>query len=175
MMTASAVLVVFLGIFMFNNGVSVSGFELPNFSSGTTNSQNANQAVIEEGVQIITSGLSSGRYEPIVVQKGIPVRWTLQAEAGELNGCNNSIIIQKYGIQKKLQIGDNIIEFTPEESGTVPFSCWMGMIRSKITVVDSLDSSENGGDSTADNSTSNTNTNTEDGASIDGLDDLNNL
>ena len=175
MMTASAVLVVFLGIFMFNNGVSVSGFELPNFSSGTTNSQNANQAVIEEGVQIITSGLSSGRYEPIVVQKGIPVRWTLQAEAGELNGCNNSIIIQKYGIQKKLQIGDNIIEFTPEESGTVPFSCWMGMIRSKITVVDGLDSPENGGGNTADSSTSNTNTNTENGASIDGLEDLNNL
>ncbi|MFT4146633.1 MAG: sulfite exporter TauE/SafE family protein [Mobilitalea sp.] len=167
MMTASAVLVVFLGIFMFNNGVSVSGFELPNFSSGTAKSQNASQAVIEEGVQLITSGLSSGRYDPIVVQKGIPVRWTLKAEAGDLNGCNNSIIIQKYGIQKKLQIGDNIIEFTPEESGTVPFSCWMGMIRSKITVVDSLDSSEN--------SSSSANNSSDDSASVDGLEDLNNL
>lgn len=175
MMTASAVLVVFLGIFMFNNGVSVSGFELPNFSSGTTSSQNANQAVIEEGVQIITSGLSSGRYDPIVVQKGIPVRWTLQAEAGDLNGCNNSIIIQKYGIQKKLQIGDNVIEFTPEESGTVPFSCWMGMIRSKITVVDSLDSSANVSSNATGNATSNTNSNSEDGTSVDGLEDFNNL
>ncbi len=172
MMTASAVLVVFLGIFMFNNGVSVSGFDLPNFTAGKTNSQNANQAVIEEGVQIITSGLSSGRYDPIVVQKGIPVRWTLQAEPGDLNGCNNSIIIQKYGIQKKLQVGDNVIEFTPEESGTVPFSCWMGMIRSKITVVDSLDSSESGEGN--DNSSA-SNTNADDSTAIDGLDDLNNL
>ena len=34
--------------------------------------------------------------------------------------------------------GDTVIEFTPTSSGTFPFSCWMGMIRSKITVVDDL-------------------------------------
>jgi plastocyanin domain-containing protein len=37
-----------------------------------------------------------------------------------------------------LEVGDNIIEFTPDKSGVIPYSCWMGMIRSQITVVDDL-------------------------------------
>ena len=32
-------------------------------------------------------------------------------------------------------MGDNIIEFTPTEAGTYTYSCWMGMLRSKIYVV----------------------------------------
>jgi plastocyanin domain-containing protein len=138
MLTASAVLVVFLGIFMFNNGVGLSGFALPTFPALANTKQEANMAAVQGDVQVVTSGITSGSYEPIIVQKGIPVKWTLQAEDGELNGCNNSIVVQKYNVQKKLQIGDNVIEFTPTETGTVTFSCWMGMIRSKITVVDDL-------------------------------------
>jgi plastocyanin domain-containing protein len=34
--------------------------------------------------------------------------------------------------------GENIIEFTPEKTGTIPYSCWMGMIGSSIEVVDDL-------------------------------------
>ncbi|HHV09117.1 MAG TPA: heavy metal transporter [Clostridiales bacterium] len=143
MLTASAVLVVFLGIFMFNNGVGLSGIVLPTFPASANTKQKANLATVEGDVQVVTSGITSGSYEPIIVQKGIPVKWTIQAEDGELNGCNNSILVQKYSIQKKLQIGDNAIEFTPTESGTVPFSCWMGMIRSKITVVDDLGNIDN--------------------------------
>ncbi len=138
MLTASAVLVVFLGIFMFNNGVGLSGIALPTFPALANTKQEANKAVVEGDVQVVTSGITSGSYEPIIVQKGIPVKWTIQAEEGELNGCNNSIVAQSYNLQKKLQIGDNVVEFTPTESGTFSFSCWMGMIRSKITVVDDL-------------------------------------
>lgn len=32
--------------------------------------------------------------------------------------------------------GGNVIEFTPEETGTVNYTCWMGMIRGKIFVTD---------------------------------------
>jgi sulfite exporter TauE/SafE/copper chaperone CopZ len=138
MMSVSAILVVTLGIFMFNNGLSLSGIALPTLPVVSGSTASASVAAIKDGVQEVTTGLSSGSYEPIVVQKGIPVKWTIQAEDGDINGCNNSIIIQKYGIQKTLEVGDNVIEFTPTDSGTVPFSCWMGMIRSKITVVDDL-------------------------------------
>ncbi|MDF2566975.1 MAG: Heavy metal transport/detoxification protein [Oscillospiraceae bacterium] len=143
MMTVSAVLVLVLGVFMFNNGMSLSGLRLPSISGTTAkNTQNAsaNVAKIEDGVQTVTTTLSSGRYEPITVQKGIPVRWNLKAEEGNINGCNGSIIISQYNLQKKLAPGDNIIEFTPDQSGVVPYSCWMGMIRSKITVVDDISS-----------------------------------
>ena len=92
-----------------------------------------------DGIQVVTTTLSPGAYEPINVQAGIPVQWNIRAEQRSINGCNNKIIIPAYNIEKKLEPGDNIIEFTPSESGKVAFSCWMGMIRSQISVYDSLD------------------------------------
>lgn len=138
MMTASAVLVLVLGAFMFSSGLGLSGVVLPTIPILSNSSAKASVAIIKDGVQVVTTGLASGRYEPIIVQKGIPVRWVIQAEKGDINGCNNSILIPKYNIQKDLALGDNAIEFTPTESGTISFSCWMGMIRSRITVVDDL-------------------------------------
>jgi uncharacterized protein len=136
MMRVSAVLVAILGVFMFSSGMSLSGILLP-LAGGSAKSGNA--AVISNGVQLITTGLPSGQYQPITVQKGIPVKWTIQAQAGDINGCNNKIIIPKYNKELKLAVGDNVIEFTPTESGVIPYSCWMGMIKSQITVVDDLD------------------------------------
>lgn len=138
MMTASAVLVLVLGVFMFNSGIALSGFTFPTIPISTEQEASSNIARIDGNVQIVTTGLASGRYEPITVQKGIPVKWIIQAEARDVNGCNNAIIVPKYNLQVGLKEGDNLIEFTPEESGIVPFSCWMGMIRSKITIVDDL-------------------------------------
>lgn len=92
-------------------------------------------ATVQDGVQYITSTVSSRQYEPITVQQGIPVKWTLNVPSGALNGCNNSITIPKYNLEVALKTGENVIEFTPDESGAFPFSCWMGMIRSSITVV----------------------------------------
>lgn len=143
MMTVSAALVVFLGVFMFSNGMALAGYALP-FSSGFGGQNQASASVkgaaaeIIDGVQVVTTQLSSGRYEPIVVQAGIPVQWNIQAENGDINGCNNRIIIPKYNLEIPLKPGDNIIEFTPDQSGIVPYSCWMGMIRSQITVVEDL-------------------------------------
>lgn len=136
----SAVLVVVLGMFMFGNGISLSGinFQPLSMSSGQVQSGSGNIATIEDGEQVVTTGLASGRYEPIIVQKGVPVKWIIQAEDGDINGCNNSIIVPKLGLKKDLASGDNVIEFTAEESGVIPYSCWMGMIRSKITVVDDI-------------------------------------
>ena len=33
---------------------------------------------------------------------------------------------------------DTLIEFTPSKSGTISYSCWMGMIRSRIRVVENI-------------------------------------
>lgn len=140
MMKASAVLVLVLGVFMFNSGAVLSGFTLPSFPSVNSSAQTTNIATIANGVQTVTTGLGPGSYEAIVVQKDVPVRWIIQAEAGDINGCNNSIVVPKFNIQQDLSVGETVIEFTPTSSGTFPFSCWMGMIRSKITVVDDLKS-----------------------------------
>ncbi|NLM45344.1 MAG: heavy metal transporter, partial [Firmicutes bacterium] len=139
MMKASAVLVVVLGVVMANRGLALSGISLPfmPFGSGV-GPRGCNIAAIKGGVQVVTTNLQPGSYEPIVVQKGIPVKWIIKAQKSTINGCNNEIVIPKFNQGKKLEPGDNVIEFTPTESGTFSYSCWMGMIRSKITVVDDL-------------------------------------
>ncbi|HAE43785.1 MAG TPA: heavy metal transporter [Clostridiales bacterium] len=139
-MTTSAILVVVLGIFMFNSGMGLSGLAITSYADG--NSQVSKTTSITDNLQTITTKLSSSSYEPITVQKGIPVKWIIKADEANINGCNNRIVIPKLNQEIRLVPGDNIIEFTPTESGVIPFSCWMGMIRSTITVVDDLDSIE---------------------------------
>lgn len=135
LLSISAVLVIIMGIFMFNNGLSLSGVILtPNHSAASV--QNNDTVEIIDGVQVVTIDVSPRSYAPITVKKDIPVKWVVKAEAQNINGCNNEIIVPAYDISKKLVAGDNIIEFTPTETGTIPYSCWMGMIRSKITVID---------------------------------------
>lgn len=131
MLKVSAVLVMVLGLFMLNRGLALSGINTAFAASGTEN-----VAKIEGNIQVVTTKLESGKYAPIVIQKGIPVKWIIKAEKGELNGCNNKIIIPEYNIESpKLIPGDNVIEFTPKEEGRFIYSCWMGMITGNISVV----------------------------------------
>jgi len=95
--------------------------------------------VIQNGEQIVNSTLQPNRYPAITVQQGIPVRWTINAPADSITGCNNSIIIREYGIQYKFKQGDNMIKFTPTKTGRFRYSCWMGMIQSTITVLAKVD------------------------------------
>lgn len=130
-MTAGAVLVVMLGITMLSNGASLSGLSIQSISN---DQQEITQSQVADNVQEVDTTLASGQYEPIQVKAGIPVKWTITAEEGTVNGCNGEIVIPEYGIQQTLKTGENVIEFTPTEAGNFSYSCWMGMIRSTITV-----------------------------------------
>ncbi len=133
LMKFSAILVVILGIGMIGQGLSLSGINAV-FAS----QQSTNVAKIQDGVQIVSIELQSNKYAPIVVQKGIPVKFIINAKQENINGCNNTIVISKYKVEEELKAGENIIEFLPEQTGTIPYSCWMGMIRSNIKVVDDI-------------------------------------
>jgi sulfite exporter TauE/SafE len=137
-MTAGAALVVVLGLSMFTQGWSLSGFSLAALlPQSSPVSQSADSGVrVVDGVQLVDSTLSSGKYPAITVQAGIPVKWTISAADDTINGCNNRLFIPEYDIKYSFEPGENIIEFTPEKTGKFPYSCWMGMIRSAITVVD---------------------------------------
>ncbi len=136
MMKVSAVLVMVLGVIMLSRGMALSGFNT-NIALGAS-SDSSQIAKVKGNVQVVTTVLESGSYSPIIVQKGIPVRWTISSTAGELNGCNNKINIPEYNIQKKLEAGDTVIEFTPDKVGNYIYTCWMGMISSNIKVVDDV-------------------------------------
>jgi sulfite exporter TauE/SafE/copper chaperone CopZ len=145
-MKAGAILVTVLGLTMLSNGWSLGGLPdplsfIPRLNAPFTGTPvNAAvtapfEPVVAGGVQIVNSTLSGGRYPAITVQEGIPVKWIIDAPQGSINGCNNRMIIREYGIEYRFKTGENIIEFTPARTGKIPYSCWMGMIRSSITVV----------------------------------------
>ncbi|MDR2445714.1 MAG: sulfite exporter TauE/SafE family protein [Treponema sp.] len=145
-MRIGAILVTVMGMTMFTYGWSLSGFSfdfvgkaaaVAPFSSNATRAGGETfTPVIENGVQIVNSTLSGGRYPAITVQQGIPVKWTINAPQGSVNGCNNRMIIREYKIEYRFTTGENVIEFTPDKAGVFYYSCWMGMIRSSITVVE---------------------------------------
>ena len=105
-------------------------------TSGTAESETTESGTTESETQIIRSTLTGGRYPNITVTAGIPVKWIIDVPAGVLNGCNYRMLLNAYGIAHTFSEGENVIEFTPEQTGTVPYTCWMGMIRGNIFVTD---------------------------------------
>jgi plastocyanin domain-containing protein len=136
MLKASGVLVMALGLVMFTRGMSLFGVALPVLTPAPSGSVAVAKVVGD--YQEVRTTVESGDYHPFIVQKGIPVRWTVSAKAEDLNGCNNPLTVPQYGIRKQLVPGDNLIEFTPDRDGTIAYTCWMGMISSSIRIVPDL-------------------------------------
>jgi sulfite exporter TauE/SafE len=136
MLKASGVLVMALGLVMFTRGINLFGVALPVLTPGSGGSIAVAKVVGD--YQEVRTTVESGDYHPFIVQKGIPVRWTVSAKAVDLNGCNNPLTVPQYGIRKRLVPGDNLIEFTPDRDGTISYTCWMGMISSSIRIVPDL-------------------------------------
>lgn len=155
----SGVLIIVLGLIMSNRGLALAGMNISPtallgnmgaFGTGNTASANAIKATVKDGVQYVNMTADYTGYNPneIYVQKGLPVKWVVDGK--ELSGCNNTIVIPDLNIQQKLQSGLNTIEFTPKDKD-LAFSCWMGMIRGTIKVVDDLEAvSASNSDASAD-------------------------
>lgn len=121
----AGLLVIILGWFNIANGSQLISVGSPQASSNV---------VETTGVQVIKMTQGSYGYSPnsFTVKKGIPVKWIITSTNPYT--CASSIIMLKYGISQSLQKGENIIEFTPNEIGTVQFTCSMGMYRGTFTV-----------------------------------------
>jgi len=74
------------------------------------------------------------RVEPSVLKKNIPVRMT--AEVNSLPGCAKSVVIRDFGVRKSVSTANNIIEFTPDKTGTIEIACSMNMYHGTFTVVE---------------------------------------
>lgn len=137
---ASAVLVIVLGLQMAGRVIAPAAQPLTGWLRSQSASSVSAIASVNGDYQEVSFDLAGGRYKPIVVQAGMPVRWTITAEAGDINGCNRMLYLEGYDGQVTLTPGDNIIEFTPLEPGTIRYACWMNMIVSSITVVEDISS-----------------------------------
>jgi sulfite exporter TauE/SafE/plastocyanin domain-containing protein/copper chaperone CopZ len=145
----SGVLIIMLGLIMSNRGLALAGMNISPmaimssvgaFGDATASSSSSEsiKATIKDGVQVLNMTANVYGYTPktLYVQKGMPLKWVINGE--EITGCNNTIVVPDMEIQQKLQSGNNLIEFTPGNED-LNFSCWMGMKRGVIKVVDDLE------------------------------------
>ncbi len=133
----AGVVVAVLALYNMQNGLNLMG--LPTIfplSSGSNALALSNTPNIVNGSQIIKMTQSGNGYSPnvLTVVKGIPVKWIITSV--NPNSCASSIIAQKLNIRKNLVLGENVIEFTPTNTGKIPFSCSMGMYTGVINVVE---------------------------------------
>ncbi len=95
-------------------------------------------SIIADDYQYVDISLEDLRKSDIMVQKSIPLKIILKINKLDLSYYNDKIVIKEYDIDKKLDVGENIIEFTPEKEETIIYNTWMNMIKSKIKVIDDI-------------------------------------
>lgn len=132
-MKVMAVGVLILGLYYTANFLSIYGV---NLGFNQINKGTASNVKVENGQQIINMDVVSSGYVPnyFIVKKEIPVKWIVNGK--NVFGCQGYFVVPSLGIQKALNEGENIFEFTPKKSGFVNFSCGMGMYRGRIEVKD---------------------------------------
>jgi sulfite exporter TauE/SafE len=138
----AAIAVFYLGFTSINGALVAGGFPFTlqsftkNFQANTQSNKNEqmnNQAPISQSAEIV---ITSSGYSPnyIRVKKGSPV--TLKLISKNAYSCASAFRIPSLGISKNLQPNETqVITFTPQEAGSIPFTCSMGMYRGVIEVL----------------------------------------
>ena len=105
-------------------------------NAGAVNTNTPTVASTVGGVQAATLKVVGGNYvlTPSVFKKGVPIKIT--ADIANMPGCSKSFTIPDFNIRKSLTNNDNIIEFTPDRSGTFRMACTMNMYTGTITITD---------------------------------------
>ena len=129
----ASVLILFLAIFMVNRGLSTLGV---NFNNIIFSNNDYLVAKMEDDYQVVRFSLDYNNYQDIQVKKGTMVKMIIDVSEKYLNGCNERLEIKAFGVEATLQVGENVIEFTPDKTGAFTFNCWMNMITNNIKVVD---------------------------------------
>lgn len=131
----AGIVVLIFAMFNISNGLGLAGFNLAYGQAENININDPN-VTLENGVQVVRMTETGNGYSPnsFTIKQGIPVKWIVDAQAPY--SCAASLNMPKYNIRKYLNQGENIIEFTPTETGRIPFSCSMGMYTGVFNVVD---------------------------------------
>lgn len=143
---ASGVIIIILGLIMVNRGLALTGtgYDFNSFTTGISilndNTENSidDLPILKTGYQEIRMEVNRNGWTPdkFVLKKGVPVKWIIDGK--EINGCNNAIQVPKLGLNFNIHKGNQTIEFTPTETGTISWSCWMGMIPGIFIVKDEI-------------------------------------
>lgn len=134
----AGLIVIFMAIFNISNGLNLSGIEVSAIALQKVAVVNENDPNVKlvNGVQEVRMTQGGSGYSPntFTIKKGIPVKWIVTSENAFT--CAASIISPKLGVRKNLELGENIIEFTPTESGNIRFTCSMGMYSGTFNIIE---------------------------------------
>jgi plastocyanin domain-containing protein len=86
-------------------------------------------------IQEATITLTDKGYQPerVRLRRGIPARLTFVRKFAAT--CATEIIIEKYKIKRDLPMNQPVVvEFTPEKSGELEYTCSMKMVGGKISI-----------------------------------------
>lgn len=135
---AAGILIVLFAIFILQSGLALRGVNMNIIGSSENRNSNSDNKIElpanNQDEQIIEMHVNNSGFSPntFTIKKNVPVKWIVKGD--QLTGCTNKIIVPSLNISQSLSAGDNNIEFTPKNSGAIPFSCWMGMITGKFIV-----------------------------------------
>ena len=138
-----AAIIIFFALYSLNSGLSISGSKYSlDFWSKFTNKINVGETIDSEeglidkdGYQIVKLDIDyTFKQNEFRIKKDVPVKFIVNAI--HVTGCSDEVIIRRLGLTTgKLKNGDEgLIEFTPTETGIIPFSCWMGMQNGRFIV-----------------------------------------
>jgi sulfite exporter TauE/SafE/copper chaperone CopZ len=130
----AGMLILLFAFYTFNSGLALVGASGNIFSNSGNKKGQIENAKTDSVEQIIEMHVTSAGFSPSVLRlkRGVPVRWVIKGD--RITGCTNKIIVPSLGISQALVSGDNVVNFTPDKVGEIPFSCWMGMVRGKFIV-----------------------------------------
>lgn len=130
-------------LLIFGGGVILAAFVFFAFANATLfGGQPANGTtgqvvgVVPSGsVQVVTLSVQGANYvlTPNTVKQNQPVRFV--ADMQNLPGCSRALVIPQLGVRKVFSESDNTVEFTPTKSGSLQFSCSMGMYKGLLNVI----------------------------------------
>lgn len=145
LLRVSGVVVMALGVIMLNRGLAVTGTGADFNTMLARVSQYLSPVSAEAPAcdveQVINMDVVQAGFVPnhFTLRKGVPVKWVIHGK--EINPCNKAIVVPQYDLKIDVQPGEQVIEFTPDETGVVAWSCWMGMIPGSFIVVDDVQAS----------------------------------
>lgn len=137
-------LVVVLGLFNIQNGLTIAGVSLPSVSfepsETVTRGADVDPNIVDDGTtqRINISLINRAPYyapsDEFTVKVGEPVELQVRGDAG---GCRSIFQIPEVDVRLPIVDAVNTVTFTPDEPGDLVFSCSMGMYRGTIHVVES--------------------------------------
>lgn len=140
----AATVVIIFAVLSINGGMGLLGslYTIQNFYKAATTdadtlARGGVSAGVTSGVQNVTIAVINGGYTPsaTTLKVGVPVHLTLTTN--NTQGCVRAFTIPDLNLSKVLPVtGTETIDFTPQNTGRLAYSCSMGMYTGAFTVVE---------------------------------------